>query len=158
MQISKIDKLKEIWSCIPEINCKKECSTLCKINHVFSLKVDNLLMKKDLQNQFVPLPNIYETLENGIDHKFHKSSSCCNCPYLENGLCSVYDVRPTICRLYGAMGECPYGCQPKHGSKFLTKDELLQIISDLKSIDPNDTTIAFFEEDVISYFDEDNNS
>ncbi|NIP61853.1 MAG: hypothetical protein GWN01_01980 [Nitrosopumilaceae archaeon] len=115
-------------------------------------------MKKDLQNQFVPLPNIYETLENGIDHKFHKSSSCCNCPYLENGLCSVYDVRPTICRLYGAMGECPYGCQPKHGSKFLTKDELLQIISDLKSIDPNDTTIAFFEEDVISYFDEDNNS
>ncbi len=92
-------------------------------------------------------------MENGIEHKFHKENSCCDCPYLKDGLCSIYDARPTICRIYGAMGECPYGCKPKEGSKFLTKEELFEIISELKKLDPTDSTVQFFEEDVISYFD-----
>ncbi len=38
------------------------------------------------------------------------------CPALtETGLCSVYELRPTVCRLWGAMEglECPHGCKVK---------------------------------------------
>lgn len=157
MASTKIDKLKKIWSNIPEIDCKKECGILCKINHAFALNVDNLAMQEQLGDEFIRLPNIYETMENGIEHKFHKTNSCCNCPYLSDGLCSIYESRPTICRLYGAMGECPYGCKPKKGFKYLSKDELLGLVSELKKIDPNDPTITFFVEDIFSYYNEDKN-
>ncbi|MDX6649701.1 MAG: uncharacterized protein QOJ97_1652 [Solirubrobacteraceae bacterium] len=39
------------------------------------------------------------------------------CPALDKGLCSVYGVRPMICRLWG-IGEqmkCPHGCKPEGG-------------------------------------------
>lgn len=40
------------------------------------------------------------------------------CGYLDRaGKCSVYDVRPLICRLYGSVDHrllrCPYGCAPE---------------------------------------------
>ena len=39
-----------------------------------------------------------------------------DCPMLKDGRCSVYDIRPTICRLFGTIkGKmvCPHGCQPE---------------------------------------------
>jgi hypothetical protein len=40
-----------------------------------------------------------------------------NCPALKDGRCTVYDVRPTICRLWGVVEgmPCPWGCKPKGG-------------------------------------------
>jgi Fe-S-cluster containining protein len=34
------------------------------------------------------------------------------CPYLEKGKCTVYEVRPTVCRLWGIVKKmpCEYGC------------------------------------------------
>ena len=38
------------------------------------------------------------------------------CPMLKHGRCSVHDIRPTICRLFGLMDDprmrCPFGCVP----------------------------------------------
>lgn len=36
------------------------------------------------------------------------------CPALVENRCTVYDVRPTICRLWGAGPgmACPWGCEP----------------------------------------------
>lgn len=44
------------------------------------------------------------------------------CPLLTKGLCSVYAVRPIICRLWGLVKkmECPHGCKP---SRWLTDQE-----------------------------------
>lgn len=50
------------------------------------------------------------------------------CPLLDfMGRCSVYDIRPIVCRLWGAVPEmpCPYGCQPT-----LTRDEGLRIMAE----------------------------
>ena len=50
------------------------------------------------------------------------------CPYLQNGKCSVYPVRPMICRCWGTTMEmrCPYGCEPEEG--WLTNDEAFSLI------------------------------
>lgn len=47
------------------------------------------------------------------------------CPLLtDDGRCSVYDIRPLICRLYGAVDarlmRCPHGCRPE---RLLTREE-----------------------------------
>lgn len=37
-----------------------------------------------------------------------------DCAHLVDGRCAIYEVRPTICRLYGAVEgfECGHGCIP----------------------------------------------
>jgi Fe-S-cluster containining protein len=45
------------------------------------------------------------------------------CPLLtQDGKCSVYRVRPTICRLWGMTKDmkCPHGCKP---SRWMNKAE-----------------------------------
>jgi hypothetical protein len=44
------------------------------------------------------------------------------CPLLKQGQCTVYKVRPLICRLWGSVESmpCPWGCRPE---RFLTVEE-----------------------------------
>ncbi|TMD08275.1 MAG: hypothetical protein E6J01_03825 [Chloroflexi bacterium] len=45
------------------------------------------------------------------------------CPLLTpSGTCSVYDIRPMICRVWGLTKSmaCPFGCVPE---RWLTEDE-----------------------------------
>lgn len=46
------------------------------------------------------------------------------CVFLKNGKCSVYDIRPSVCVLFGNSESkhltCPHGCKP---SKLLTSTE-----------------------------------
>lgn len=39
------------------------------------------------------------------------------CPYLVDGRCTIYPVRPVICKLWGAVEgmKCMYGCVPDDG-------------------------------------------
>lgn len=52
-----------------------------------------------------------------------------NCPYLEDRRCSVYEVRPLVCRLWGLVDSpelrCEYGCTPE---RWLTRDEALALM------------------------------
>lgn len=50
------------------------------------------------------------------------------CPYLENERCSVYSVRPFLCRLWGVVEAmpCPWGCKPE---RMLTADEGRELLA-----------------------------
>jgi Fe-S-cluster containining protein len=52
-----------------------------------------------------------------------------DCPYLEDGRCSVYDVRPLVCRLWGLVDapglRCEHGCMPE---RWLTRDDALRLV------------------------------
>jgi Fe-S-cluster containining protein len=52
-----------------------------------------------------PVTDAVAAIERGEDYY---------CPALIDGRCSVYDDRPTICRLWGATQSmrCPHGCTP----------------------------------------------
>ena len=51
------------------------------------------------------------------------------CPYAVRGRCEIYEKRPLICRLFGAVDEetlrCPHGCGPE---KKLTAEEASNIM------------------------------
>jgi Fe-S-cluster containining protein len=50
------------------------------------------------------------------------------CPALQDGRCSVYHVRPTICRLWGATESmpCAHGCTPPDALTQVQSFELLR--------------------------------
>lgn len=56
------------------------------------------------------------------------------CPALVDGRCSVYDIRPLICRLWGASDHlpCPFGCVPDGGR--LTAEQTQQLMARYKAI------------------------
>lgn len=47
-----------------------------------------------------------------LDDNFNWNRSL-SCIFLENGRCSIYDARPTICRKYGVCHECHIICNKK---------------------------------------------
>jgi len=51
-----------------------------------------------------------------------------NCPYAVNGRCDIYEQRPLMCRLYGAVEtlQCPYGCGPINKLTDAQAKEILQ--------------------------------
>lgn len=56
-----------------------------------------------LSNQQFDLSNImkcFDTEIQGVDWPY--------CIFLENGRCSIYDIRPCICRMFGTTMQCDY--------------------------------------------------
>jgi Fe-S-cluster containining protein len=51
------------------------------------------------------------------------------CPFLAAGGCSIYEHRPAVCQLFGAVDhprmKCPMGCGPK---RLLTDEQSREII------------------------------
>jgi Fe-S-cluster containining protein len=50
------------------------------------------------------------------------------CPMLRDRACTVYSIRPLICRLWGVCEglECPWGCQPE--PRYLSKAEAYDFV------------------------------
>lgn len=51
------------------------------------------------------------------------ADGCATCPALKRHKCSIYEVRPLVCRLWGIdeTVRCPLGCEPEGG--WLTRQE-----------------------------------
>lgn len=122
--------LKELYSWIsevsaivkleyPEIPCKSGCSLCCQVNglppttaiewkaiHEFLLKMDFKVLRKILkQNQLFYSLQI-STLVSKSKNTLKKTQNnnelhCSQCPFLINHKCSIYPVRPAICRGFG---------------------------------------------------------
>jgi Fe-S-cluster containining protein len=48
--------------------------------------------------------------------------------------CAVYEIRPLICRIWGAAEsiQCPYGCVPAGG--FLSDDEVVSLLAEAENV------------------------
>lgn len=109
-------RLEEIWRKIPEIECKM-CGKCCGPH--FWFYAEYLVIKDYLQKR-------------GLKERFAKSLFDL-CPYLdENKKCIIYEVRPTICRLFGVVEglECPY----VRAERYLTRKEAYEILSEVENL------------------------
>jgi len=59
----------------------------------------------------------------------------------KEGRCSVYEIRPMVCRLFGvSIGiECPWGCKP---SRLLSHEEGKRFLEKAHKIDGRKPTVA----------------
>lgn len=107
-------ELREIWDKIPGMKeCKGKCHTSCGP---------------------VPAASIERKLIEERSGKKLRVDANMDCSMLVNGKCTVYGIRPLICRAWGAITKlpCVYGCEPE---RYLTDEEALALFAELEELD-----------------------
>jgi len=105
MQLS----LKEIYQQVPSFNCKEGCSDCCGLVPFNRWEI-SLLSDEHKEVMLVFADMATSLLSRGIVSA---------CPLIGRGkLCSIYENRPFLCRLFGTIDQeanqlrCPHGCGP----------------------------------------------
>jgi Fe-S-cluster containining protein len=105
----KVRKLEELYARIPKFDCRRSCCECCG-------------------------PVVWSRAEwERLPEYLRRNTSSATCPYLRHdGKCEIYDRRPLMCRLYGAVRRlaCPYNAP----EKFLTKEEEDAILKEYAKI------------------------
>ena len=86
--------VRALWAQVPPVACRGLCGQTACTN-------------------VVPKPaERAEHARVGVSVSFDESTG--NCANLADGRCTIYEDRPLVCRLWGAVPEmpCPHGCQP----------------------------------------------
>lgn len=102
----RVDEIEALYAQLPALACKGLCSQSCG-----PIECSNLERKRARKAGGGHIGLKYldiEAIKAGHDVPA--------CPALEETRCSVYAVRPMICRLYGMVQdrlECPHGCEPE---------------------------------------------
>lgn len=94
--------LEDIYGLIPAVDCKGLCQDSCG---PIAMSVEEDRRVRERGFDIPALLDGVAALERG--EEFY-------CPALVGGRCAVYDVRPAVCRLWGATESmpCPHGCTP----------------------------------------------
>jgi len=107
-------KLDAIYARIPKIDCRRKCQMACGV--VTGEEPENARMLRQLGKEF------------GYQQLFGRNTR----PYCEflsgpEGDCTVYVLRPLMCRLFGVTRElpCPHGCQPE---RWLDHSEVMHLV------------------------------
>ncbi len=94
---------------IPDMTCKAGCHDCCgapPFSHREQRKVCFASQARDIRWQNIGNGAAVPIGKNGLD-----------CPFLGSEGCTIYENRPTICRLFGHVDHprmmCPHGCGSK---------------------------------------------
>lgn len=108
---AKVGQLRRLYAEVPALECKGLCQDYCGVIAMTRLEAKRIV--------------------NVIGAEAAGTSLAC--PLLVAGRCSVYDVRPLICRIWGTTADlvCPHGCQP---ARILGRDESAALIERARRI------------------------
>lgn len=118
---TRIQQLKDIYSRLPALNCAGLCHGSCGPIALSALeakrayKAGNVLLGLKFLRPDATLLQPCKALDQ------------------ETKLCTIYDVRPLICRLYG-MAEglrCEHGCVPE---REVTKEEARALLQEVMAL------------------------
>lgn len=107
-----VKALEAVYAKLPKLNCQGKCQACCGPIGLTPVEHDRM------EERGRPLPMLSQFHDGAL---FSKKMQC---PQLAgNGRCTVYAIRPMICRLWGVIEsmKCPHGCVPEGG--FLSDDE-----------------------------------
>ena len=105
---------------IPTFSCKSGCHDCC-----------GLVPFSDAEKARAIAIRLLEQWERFDDRSWVATAALqtLTCPFLTKVGCGIYDIRPAICRLFGAVDNpkmtCPHGCGPM---KKLTDNQAFEII------------------------------
>ena|SRR2546421_4656866 len=99
--MSTTDALDALYAAIPHLDCKRLCQQSCGPIVMSRREWDRIEARRGAARMYASAENRRTMV----------------CPYLDaaSGACSVYAVRPLICRLWGVVKRmrCPWGCKPE---------------------------------------------
>lgn len=116
------EKLDMMYESLPRIACQGKCQKSCGPIQMSCSEKYRLTKKLGFEPRWPdPLKALTMALA-GLDDKL-------TCPLLDEqtGRCTVYAIRPLICRLFGLvkMMACPWGCVPE---RWLTDAEARELL------------------------------
>jgi len=109
--------IDDLYAQIPNVMCKSGCSECC--GPVMASEAERL--------------RIFEAAGRELDF----DTTTLECGFLDKatGKCSIYPIRPAICRLFGVTDtpllKCPHGCAP---FQFITKRDCDYILGQIEGI------------------------
>lgn len=113
-------ELDELYAQVPDIDCKGHCWDACG-------PIDAGLRERvRLARAGVRLPT-FEAAQRASARTVYDY----RCPALsDDNRCTVYEIRPMICRIWGAtrMLRCQWGCKPRRGQQLLTDAETMMLL------------------------------
>ena len=120
---NKYSKLLAIYDKIPKIACKGLCHESCTIAPAAKIEIrraKEAYVGAKLFSQSDVMNKLGDVLQSEIP----------TCKMLKSGRCTIYRVRPAICRIYGAAKglECQFRCVP---DKYLTREETNAIFEEI---------------------------
>lgn len=114
-----IEELERLYSLLPTIECKGLCWNSCGPIDMSDVE------RERIEEQGVHIEPFTQerALRWAQDEPLHCSA------LTEDKKCSVYDVRPLICRLWGVAESmpCTYGCKPNPG--YVRDEDAMQAIA-----------------------------
>lgn len=118
--LNRVSDLALIYARIPRIACQRKCQASCGpilVHDIERARIEKITGHK-LATEF------WESLElTGED---------LTCALLNAaGMCSIYQNRPVICRLWGVVKKmrCPFGCEPV---RWLSDEEAYEIMKEIQ--------------------------
>lgn len=94
-----------LYAQVPDVGCKGLCSDSCGPIGMHPYE------RARIRRAGVRIPPPEEALAELV------ATGDYTCPALVDGRCSVYELRPMLCRVWGASEAmpCPHGCRPAAG-------------------------------------------
>lgn len=115
--------LEEIYAQVPQIpDCDGRCALSCGPIEMFDRERARIVARgvriSDAETAI--------RVSDAADETFY-------CEALKDGRCTVYDIRPLICRIWGAVEDmrCPFGCVPE---RYLTAEEATSLLAQAHAI------------------------
>ncbi len=106
--------LSMAYAQLPYLPCKGLCQDCCGPIRMSRVELDRLTVR--------------------LGHRPKPPDKALNCSMLDlkSGRCTVYDIRPFICRLWGLVEEmkCPFGCKPERWVSDVEAYRLMSEVAD----------------------------
>lgn len=117
MRLKRKATLGDIYARVPRVPCKGLCMDSCG---PIAMSREEKLRIRAAGVEIPSMADAVAALERGEEYY---------CPALRDGRCSVYEIRPTICRLWGATESmpCPHGCTQPEALSQAESFELLRL-------------------------------
>lgn len=128
---NKKKELQVIYDSVPKMICENNCRDCCGMTRWFPVEAINII-------DFLKAYDMKEKeAKSFLDY----------CPYLDKeSKCTIYPVRPIICRLFGSTDHtkikrgikvsmiCPKDCKPK---KYLTSQQSISMMNKIATMIPD---------------------
>ncbi len=157
-----VAELDRLYAQLPRLLCKGLCADSCHNPDASQLERDRIAERGVILPEPIPgrvwarmaaaaEATSADTSGNGPHPRKHRGSGLPSCPALGPlSTCTVYDVRPFVCRAFGAVVTnpltpmsgpmmCDHGCIPEG---VLSIDEYLRVLTDIERLSRLVTGVA----------------
>jgi len=118
-----VKMLKFLLKRVEALECKGMCTEFCDQSFAIGQNEDNTIKEFCEENE-IPFTSLQRNFLEVPEHSLA-------CQYLKAGRCSIYPVRPIVCRVWGAADtlSCPWECKIRGEKKPISENAAYELMT-----------------------------